>query len=137
MTEKSVKLKPCPFCGGEAELQKYSKNVGESFAVVCKKCETRTTFFYVNRSNSGVDADIYEKISKLAAVCQWNIRGNEPALNSLKCRECVYKLNYRDRAMCTVRARYATEYDEWFGLVATENDNSCVFAVKREGESDE
>ena len=36
----NIKLKPCPFCGGEAEAQ----NRGIVWVVICKNCETVTTF---------------------------------------------------------------------------------------------
>lgn len=32
-------LKPCPFCGGEAELQ---ENNGIEYAVICQRCFCRT-----------------------------------------------------------------------------------------------
>ena len=42
MSEK-VKLKPCPFCGGEAVLK--DDLWGESFCVRCKRCRARTDSF--------------------------------------------------------------------------------------------
>lgn len=36
-TLKEMKLKPCPFCGGEAEIY-----AGDGVFVICKKCSCRT-----------------------------------------------------------------------------------------------
>ena len=42
----SEKLKPCPFCGGEAELIQHHERDNEyySYFVHCKKCVIRTTY---------------------------------------------------------------------------------------------
>lgn len=40
MTEK---LKPCPFCGGEASV--IGRFVGKKFYVGCKNCLIRTPYF--------------------------------------------------------------------------------------------
>ena len=39
------KLRPCPFCGGEAELRAFYKNIADrrrTRIVVCKACGART-----------------------------------------------------------------------------------------------
>ena len=36
MSREQIKLKPCPFCGGEATLK---QNFAGQFAVYCEKCE--------------------------------------------------------------------------------------------------
>lgn len=43
---KKVKLKPCPFCGGEVEIMEpYPKNsIGR--AVLCKNCDLRAGWAY-------------------------------------------------------------------------------------------
>lgn len=38
-----MELKPCPFCGGEAEI--YTANNGKYGLVFCKKCEVETPAF--------------------------------------------------------------------------------------------
>lgn len=38
-----TKLKPCPFCGGEAKLRKLNKDRG--YFVLCSKCGCRTPYF--------------------------------------------------------------------------------------------
>lgn len=35
------KLKPCPFCGGKAKVQRYPHN----YSVYCTKCGARTILF--------------------------------------------------------------------------------------------
>ena len=34
----TTKLKPCPFCGGEAQLRSQKIYGGESYWVLCRKC---------------------------------------------------------------------------------------------------
>lgn len=48
MTEKSVKLKPCPFCGGEAEMKPTSIYMSKARVVVCKECGLRTKLIFIN-----------------------------------------------------------------------------------------
>lgn len=38
-----IKLLPCPFCGGEARLQRRNKKHG--YYVVCKACGCRTPYY--------------------------------------------------------------------------------------------
>lgn len=38
-----AKLLPCPFCGGEARLQRKGKKHG--YYVICKKCGCRTPYY--------------------------------------------------------------------------------------------
>ena len=41
------KLKPCPFCGGEAVMLTHSFfNLNETFGVQCAVCEAETNQFY-------------------------------------------------------------------------------------------
>ena len=42
-----TELKPCPFCGGEAETKRHKFFVGsDTYGVVCTKCEARTSQFF-------------------------------------------------------------------------------------------
>ena len=41
---QEIKIKPCPFCGGDAELQSADFK-GAVWFVVCHKCEIKTFFF--------------------------------------------------------------------------------------------
>ena len=42
----SEKLKPCPFCGGEAELE--DNLVGFKFTVQCKECFSMTDGYFTS-----------------------------------------------------------------------------------------
>ena len=58
-----IKLKPCPFCGGEAEIYRYYPSFHERIRTMvrCKNC----------RANSGA----WGKSDK--AIDAWNRRSNE------------------------------------------------------------
>lgn len=70
-----IKLKPCPFCGGEARLQRKNKKHG--YYVICKKCGCRTPYFQYQ-------FDSLEKLRE-TAIETWNTRRPvERALERLK-----------------------------------------------------
>ena len=52
-----IELKPCPFCGGEAELVKYGLT-GKFEVVQCSDCGARTRVFDpdIKRGESVIDA---------------------------------------------------------------------------------
>lgn len=66
-----IKLKPCPFCGGEAAAFEY----GGSCWVRCRNCRVMTEVFYNvftdNLTNTTVQQD-----GKLKALKAWNRRVN-------------------------------------------------------------
>lgn len=43
-----TELKPCPFCGGEAEISKGRFDGKDTSYVMCKKCEAWGEFFFVS-----------------------------------------------------------------------------------------
>ena len=68
MTEE---LKPCPFCGGEA--QSISTTYGNGDAVECKRCHaTSADFMYGGDINGEYTSKYYQ-----AAREAWNTRANE------------------------------------------------------------
>lgn len=47
------KLKPCPFCGGEAEIKRYTFCRTDSFYVGCSRCNvTQTANVYFSEKES-------------------------------------------------------------------------------------
>lgn len=60
-----IKLKPCPFCGGEARLQQRART-SHGFYVICKNCGCRTPFYQYQ----------FDSVEKLReeAITAWNTR---------------------------------------------------------------
>lgn len=57
-----IELKPCPFCGGKAELKSYELKepaVSTLYWVTCSKCFAKTTS---------------KLFSKVEAINKWNMR---------------------------------------------------------------
>ena len=45
--EKLIDLKPCPFCGGEADvIEHLFHRLDSSYGLQCKKCKAETYQFY-------------------------------------------------------------------------------------------
>lgn len=59
-----IKLLPCPFCNGEARLQRKNKKHG--YYIVCKKCGCRTPYYQYQFSS-------LEKLRN-EAITTWNTR---------------------------------------------------------------
>ena len=43
-------LKPCPFCGGEAEMCSHSDRAGKYWYIGCKNCFSRGSGYYESLS---------------------------------------------------------------------------------------
>ena len=74
-----TELKPCPFCGGRAELRDVSHGIGkEQFAVVCNECgaSSRARKPYGNYKRS-----YYRETARIEAQAytakEWNRRVSE------------------------------------------------------------
>lgn len=64
MTKKEIELKPCPFCGGKAELKRDSILAGPRAYVKCKECGVET-----QRVDISLDYAAYEVAKQI-----WNCR---------------------------------------------------------------
>lgn len=60
-------LKPCPFCGYEAEISKGRFDGKDTSYVMCKKCAARGEFFFVSPKYA----------SNERAIKAWNRRVGE------------------------------------------------------------
>lgn len=72
----SERLKPCPFCGGEAIIKATVKSYGFTIWCACEKCNARTEGFCpdTNRENDTME-NIEER--KKRAIKEWNRRAND------------------------------------------------------------
>lgn len=61
-----VKLKPCPFCGGEARLEQIPGATWDKFVVTCKS--KKCCAFYIGYCDEG----LYDTRTK--AIEAWNTR---------------------------------------------------------------
>lgn len=61
-----IKLKPCPFCGGEAMIMHYAKSSTEFSQVRCKRCGAETP----------AEAKSFSYSSDEYAAENWNRRAN-------------------------------------------------------------
>lgn len=57
-----TELKPCPFCGGEADIGKYGEDVGITFYFICCTC--------------GAELDRHT-VTEKAAIEAWNRRADD------------------------------------------------------------
>ena len=78
MTEPKEALKPCPFCGGEAEcdsMQGYralsSGRLGNRFAIYCTSCNADMGFCYEDIESENHEA------AREEIIAAWNTRADE------------------------------------------------------------
>ena len=64
-----IKLKPCPFCGGKAEVEQIAGATWDKFVAHCKS--SKCIAFYIGY----VDEGIYP--TKTKAIEAWNRRDGE------------------------------------------------------------
>lgn len=78
-------LKPCPFCGSEANIEQTSygttdlSSVGLQFAIRCKKCGASAPnangYISINLSSSG-ELNVWHD-DRVPAIAAWNRRAND------------------------------------------------------------
>lgn len=95
--EKSkIKLKPCPFCGGEAEFYRTPIKINggycDSVVVRCKDCEARTARILYNARKHQNDSEYDE------AAAAWNTR--KPVDAVLNRLERLAEAEYNKEDLC-------------------------------------
>lgn len=76
-------LKPCPFCGGRAELKPGKLYADDVVFVKCTKCHARTNFVWINHPSLDITTGMLkegerytEQQAKKKAIEAWNRRVN-------------------------------------------------------------
>ena len=75
-----IKLKKCPFCGGEAEIKKTRVLLDEARSVKCTHCNCKTASVLVNHPKMGGDGKLDEitrytaEQAEAKAAELWNAR---------------------------------------------------------------
>lgn len=82
----SEKLKPCPFCGGEAEILQTS---GHMFCPLCSDCDTSGGHYFTEEDAACAWNDRAER------TCHRVMRGlkNAPGFVGGFCSECEHPIN--------------------------------------------
>ena len=69
-----MKLKPCPFCGGEAHVWKHGARYGAICYVKCDICGAQTG---VKSCKEEVNSDAWEDVGISIVEKNWNVRVSE------------------------------------------------------------
>lgn len=75
-----TELKPCPFCGGKAKVDKVHPSFMLKklhylyFAAGCTKCNVTTPLFRTKKSGSPLMNEYYDEEAKQKAIEAWNKR---------------------------------------------------------------
>ena len=95
--EQTNTLLNCPFCGGEARLQRKKRNL-HGYYVICKSCGCRTSFYQYK----------YDSLEKLReqAIEVWNTR--KPMQNIVERleEEKAYEDIFEDEMSCGAYSAY-------------------------------
>lgn len=74
---ENIKLKPCPFCGVEAQIKAtIKKDTGFTIWCQCKKCDAKTVGYCPNINNEDAAIDSIERCIE-SAVRKWNRRAGD------------------------------------------------------------
>jgi Lar family restriction alleviation protein len=70
-------LKPCPFCGGEAQMITNHVSTRLYSLIVCKQCETATKRYGVDHEFFEISKEEAAEKAKREAITAWNKRVTE------------------------------------------------------------
>lgn len=116
----SEKLKPCPFCGGEAEISHGHFDGKDTSYVLCKRCAATGEFFIISFKHSSDDR----------AVEAWNKRVNaDVGKKIVHCKNCKY-------AHMTISGscKYCDQFTDDYGQLVEmyfDKDFFCGYAERK------
>lgn len=97
----SIKLRPCPFCGGEASIRKGNIYLDITYRVQCNECNAMTYRFFVDHPQVKEDGTVNESTryteeqAMRKAAEAWNTRISDAQSLKQLC-DIVCKTNYGD-----------------------------------------
>ena len=101
--ENKLRIKPCPFCGGEAKTAPTHRPIG-GYCVYCTKCDATSGAHMQDEERSHkeiwINEQKYERTRKTAeqnAILAWNRRIEQNAINKTEVKTIIIPASVAER----------------------------------------